>query len=177
MNLTINGEQRNFDAPMTVEQLLGDIGLDPRKVAVERNLEIVPKSDYGDQTLDEGDKLEIVHFIGGGAPDEVKARDGVSLDDADTWTVAGRTFTSRLIIGTGKYEDYDLNRRAAEAAGCEIITVAVRRVNLTDPDQPLLVDYLDPEKYTYLPNTAGCFTADDALRTLRLAREAGGWTW
>jgi thiazole synthase len=64
---------------------------------------------------------------------------------------------------------------AAEAAGSEIITVAVRRVNLTDPDQPMLVDYLDPKKYTYLPNTAGCFTADDAVRTLRLAREAGGW--
>ncbi len=173
MNLTINGEQRNFDVPMTVEQLLGDIGLDPRKVAVECNLEIVPKSSYGDRTLDDGDKLEIVHFIGGGAPDEVKGN--VSLDDKDTWTVAGRTFTSRLIIGTGKYKDYDLNRRAAEAAGSEIITVAVRRVNLTDPDQPLLVDFLDPEKYTYLPNTAGCFTSDDALRTLRLAREAGGW--
>ena len=175
MNLTINGEQRHFDPPLTVEQLLGDIGLDPRKVAVERNLEIVPKSNYGALKLDDGDNLEIVHFIGGGAPDEVKGRDGVSLDDQDTWTVAGRTFTSRLIIGTGKYKDYDLNRRAAEAAGAEVITVAVRRVNLTDPDQPLLVDYLDPEKYTYLPNTAGCFTTGDALRTLRLAREAGGW--
>ncbi|MDA0305421.1 MAG: sulfur carrier protein ThiS [Proteobacteria bacterium] len=173
MNLTINGEQRNFDAPITLEQLLGDIGLDPRKVAVECNLEIVPKSSYGGRTLDDGDKLEIVHFIGGGAPDEAKGT--MSMDDKDTWTVAGRTFTSRLIIGTGKYKDYDLNRRAAEAAGSEIITVAVRRVNLTDPDQPLLVDYLDPEKYTYLPNTAGCFTSDDALRTLRLAREAGGW--
>jgi thiazole synthase len=173
MNLKINGEQRHFDAPITVEQLLGEIGLDPRKVAVECNLEIVPKSKYAGISLNDGDKLEIVHFIGGGAPDEVKAKKTKAEDD--TWEVAGRTFTSRLIIGTGKYEDYEINRLAAEAAGSEMITVAVRRVNLDDPSKPLLVDYLDPKKYTYLPNTAGCFTADDALRTLRLAREAGGW--
>ena len=175
MQLTINGEQRNFASPMAVEKLLGEIGLDPRKVAVERNLEIVPKSGYAGVALDDGDRLEIVHFIGGGAPDEAKAKGTKPQADEDTWEVAGRTFSSRLIIGTGKYEDYEVNRLAAEAAGSEIITVAVRRVNLDDPSKPLLVDYLDPEKYTYLPNTAGCFTADDALRTLRLAREAGGW--
>ncbi len=89
--------------------------------------------------------------------------------------VAGRKLSSRLIIGTGKYESYEQNAAAAEAAGAEMVTVAVRRVNLTDKDKPLLVDYLDPEKYVYLPNTAGCFTAEDAIRTLRLAREAGGW--
>ena len=175
MQLTVNGEPRNFDPPMTVEKLLGEIGLDPRKVAVERNLEIVPKSGYAGVELGDGDRLEIVHFIGGGAPDEAKTRDTKPQADEDTWEVAGRTFSSRLIIGTGKYEDYEVNRLAAEAAGSEIITVAVRRVNLDDPSKPLLVDYLDPKKYTYLPNTAGCFTADDALRTLRLAREAGGW--
>ena len=94
---------------------------------------------------------------------------------SDTFEVAGRTFSSRLIIGTGKYKDYAENAAAAEAAGAEIVTVAVRRVNLTDRDKPMLVDYVSPEKYTYLPNTAGCFTAEDAIRTLRLAREAGGW--
>jgi thiazole synthase len=175
MHLTINGEQKKFDPPMTVEQLLGEIGLDPRKVAVERNLEIVPKSNYAGISLDDGDRLEIIHFIGGGAPDEAKAKQPQSLSDDDTWEVAGKRFKSRLIIGTGKYEDYEVNRLAAEAAGAEIITVAIRRVNLDDPSKPLLVDYLDSKKYTYLPNTAGCFTTDDALRTLRLAREAGGW--
>ena len=175
MHLTINGEQKKFDPPMTVEQLLGEIGLDSRKVAVERNLEIVPKSNYAGISLDDGDRLEIIHFIGGGAPDEAKAKQPQSLSDDDTWEVAGKRFKSRLIIGTGKYEDYEVNRLAAEAAGAEIITVAIRRVNLDDPSKPLLVDYLDPKKYTYLPNTAGCFTTDDALRTLRLAREAGGW--
>ncbi len=93
----------------------------------------------------------------------------------DTWTVAGRTFSSRLIVGTGKYKTYQENADAARAAGAEIVTVAVRRVNLTDPNQPMLVDYVRPDEFTYLPNTAGCFTGEDAVRTLRLAREAGGW--
>ena len=94
----------------------------------------------------------------------------------DTWSVAGRTFRSRLIVGTGKYKDYAQNAAAAEAAGAEIVTVAVRRVNLTDRDKPMLVDYVKPDRFTYLPNTAGCFTGEEAVRTLRLAREAGGWT-
>jgi thiazole synthase len=94
----------------------------------------------------------------------------------DILTIAGRAFTSRLIIGTGKYADYAENAAAAEAAGAEIVTVAVRRVNLTDPNAPMLADFIDPQKFTYLPNTAGCFTGEDAVRTLRLAREAGGWS-
>ncbi|MCA1748582.1 MAG: thiazole synthase [Sphingomonadales bacterium] len=108
----------------------------------------------------------MVHFVGGG--------DHGRLDD-DTWTVAGRSFRSRLIIGTGKYRDFEQNAAALEASGAEIVTVAVRRVNVTDPDAPILTDFIDPKKVTYLPNTAGCFTAEEAIRTLRLAREAGGW--
>jgi len=95
--------------------------------------------------------------------------------EADSWTVAGRTFTSRLIVGTGKYKSFEENAAAVEACGAQIVTVAVRRVNIADPKQPMLTDYIDPKKVMYLPNTAGCFTADDAIRTLRLAREAGGW--
>src|SRR5450432_14173 len=102
--------------------------------------------------------------------------DGSSPLADDTWSVAGRTFRSRLIIGTGKYKDYAQNAAAAEAAGAEIVTVALRRVNLSDPSQPMLVDYVKPDRFTFLPNTAGCFTGEDAVRTLRLAREAGGWT-
>ena len=94
---------------------------------------------------------------------------------ADTWTVAGRTFSSRLIIGTGKYKSFEENAAAVAASGAEIVTVAVRRVNVTDPNAPRLSDFIDPKKVVYLPNTAGCFTAEDAMRTLRLAREAGGW--
>lgn len=97
------------------------------------------------------------------------------LDGSDSYEIAGTRYRSRLIIGTGKYKDYAQNAAALEASGAEIVTVALRRVNLSDPDQPKLVDFIDPEKYTYLPNTAGCFTGEDAVRTLRLAREAGGW--
>ncbi len=168
MELTINGEPRRFDGPLSVAQLLSDLDLDARKIALERNLEIVPRSAFDATTLGDGDRIEIVHFIGGGDAAKDSAPE-------DTWTVAGRTMHSRLIIGTGKYKDYEENRRAAEAAECEMITVAVRRVNLTDRSQPLLVDSLDPKKYIFLPNTAGCFSGEDAVRTLRLAREAGGW--
>jgi thiazole synthase len=94
----------------------------------------------------------------------------------DSWSVAGRTFTSRLIVGTGKYKSFEENAAAVEASGAEIVTVAVRRVNIADPKQPMLTDFIDPKKVTYLPNTAGCFTAEEAIRTLRLAREAGGWS-
>jgi thiazole synthase len=96
-------------------------------------------------------------------------------DETDTWTVAGRTFRSRLIVGTGKYKSLEETAAAIEASGTEIVTVAVRRVNLSDPNAPMLQDFVDPKVYTYLPNTAGCHTAKDAVRTLRLAREAGGW--
>jgi thiazole synthase len=161
ITITLNGEVRRFHCGGSVADLVREIGLEPAKVAVERNLEIVPRSTLSDVTLCDGDILEIVHFVGGGQD--------------DSWAVAGRTFRSRLIVGTGKYKDFEQNAAALIASGAEIITVAVRRVNVSDPKAPMLTDYIDPEKYTYLPNTAGCFTADDAIRTLRLAREAGGW--
>ena len=101
--------------------------------------------------------------------------DGSLVLDEDAWTLAGRRFRSRLIVGTGKYKDFVETAAAIEASGAEIVTVAVRRVNLSDPNAPMLQDYVDPKRYTYLPNTAGCHTAQDAVRTLRLAREAGGW--
>jgi thiazole synthase len=170
LNVTINGEARSFGGAICVRDLLTTLGQDPAKVAVERNLEIVPRSQYADIMVGEGDKLEIVHFIGGGnAPVETPRID-------KPFVIAGKTFKSRLIIGTGKYKSYEDNARALEASGAEIVTVAVRRVNLTDPSQPKLVDFIDPKKVTYLPNTAGCFTGEEAVRTLRLAREAGGWT-
>ena len=166
--ITINGESRPLGASQNLAALLQSLGIDARKVAVELNLEIVPRSAYDATSVAPGDRLEIVHFIGGGADD-------LALVDADPLEVAGRTYRSRLLVGTGKYKDFEETARAIAASGAEIVTVAVRRVNVTDPSQPMLVDYVDPKRYTYLPNTAGCFTADDAVRTLRLAREAGGW--
>jgi thiazole synthase len=91
--------------------------------------------------------------------------------------LAGKTYTSRLIIGTGKYKSYADNAAALEASGAEIVTVAVRRVNVTDRSKESLLDYIDPERYFILPNTAACYTADDAVRTARLAREAGLSNW
>src|SRR5216684_8398285 len=91
----------------------------------------------------------------------------------DKFELAGRVFKSRLIVGTGKYRDFAETKRAVDAAGAEIVTVAVRRVNITDPRKENLLDVLDPQRYTILPNTAGCYTADEAIRTARLAREAG----
>ena len=93
----------------------------------------------------------------------------------DLLKVGTYTFKSRLIVGSGKYRDFATTKAATEASGAEMITVAVRRVNITDPGKENLLDYIDPEKYVILPNTAGCFNAEDAVRTLRLAREAGGW--
>ena len=163
LSLTLNGEPRRA-APGSIADLVRSLELDPAKVAVERNGEIVPRSTLGEVALGDGDVLEIVHFVGGGeGPGD------------DSWTVAGRTFRSRLIVGTGKCKDFEQNAAAVEASGAEIVTVAVRRVNVSDPKAPMLTDYIDPKKITYLPNTAGCFTAEDAIRTLRLAREAGGW--
>ena len=168
LSLTVNGEPRRIAAGSTIAALVSQLGLNPAKVAVERNGEIAPRAKLGEVVLGDGDVLEIVHFVGGGSGD-------VQADDNDTWTVAGRTFRSRLIVGTGKYRDFAQNAAAVAAAGAEIVTVAVRRVNVSDPAAPMLTDFIDPAKVTYLPNTAGCFTAEDAIRTLRLAREAGGW--
>jgi len=164
LSLTVNGEPRRIAAGSTIADLVRSLELNPQKVAVERNGEIAPRSTLADIGLDDGDVLEIVHFVGGG--------NGAA---DDSWTVAGRTFRSRLIVGTGKYKDFAQNAAAVEASGAEIVTVAVRRVNVSDPKAPMLTDFIDPKKITYLPNTAGCFTAEDAIRTLRLAREAGGW--
>ena len=93
----------------------------------------------------------------------------------DKLKVANKKFNSRLIVGTGKYKSMSECAKAIKLSGADIVTVAVRRVNISDKNKPLLMDYIDPKKITYLPNTAGCFTSEDALRTLRLAREIGGW--
>lgn len=162
-SIILNGAPHR-SAAATIAELVRELDLAPEKVAVERNGAIVPRSTLAEAPLAEGDTLEIVHFVGGG-----------DHTGKDTWTVAGRTFRSRLIVGTGKYKSFEQNAAAVEASGAEIVTVAVRRVNVSDPKAPMLTDFIDPRKITYLPNTAGCFTGEEAVRTLRLAREAGGW--
>jgi len=93
----------------------------------------------------------------------------------DKFIIANKKFNSRLIVGTGKYKSMNECAKAVKLSGADIVTVAVRRVNISDKRKPLLMDYIDPKKITYLPNTAGCFNSEEALRTLRLAREIGGW--
>ena len=97
------------------------------------------------------------------------------MSTKDEFIVGKKKFSSRLIVGTGKYRNMSECAKAIKISGADIVTVAVRRVNISDKSKPLLMDYIDPNKITYLPNTAGCFTSDEALRTLRLAREIGGW--
>ena len=97
------------------------------------------------------------------------------MKNKDLFLIAKRKFYSRLIVGTGKYKNMQECAKAIKISGAQIVTVAVRRVNIVDKKKPLLMDYIDPKKITYLPNTAGCFTSEEALRTLRLAREIGGW--
>jgi thiazole synthase len=167
ISIRVNGEHRRIAEGLTIAELAAELGLEATKVAVERNLEVVPRSTLANVKVEDGDELEIVHFVGGGDHAGPIADDG--------WTVAGRRFRSRLIVGTGKYKSFAENAAAVEASGAEIVTVAVRRVNIADRNAPMLTDFIDPKKITYLPNTAGCFTAEDAIRTLRLAREAGGW--
>jgi thiazole synthase len=169
VTITVNGEHKRISAGLTLAQLATEMGLVVEKVAVERNLEVVPRSTLAQVQVEDGDDIEIVHFVGGGDHQAVESV------DQDSWTVAGRTFRSRLIVGTGKYKDFAQNAAAVEASGAEIVTVAVRRVNVSDRNAPMLTDFIDPKRFTYLPNTAGCFDGESAIRTLRLAREAGGW--
>jgi thiazole synthase len=162
--LTINGEEQTLPAPLTVAELLERLGHDRRRVAVEVNREIVPAARHAERRLAANDRVEIVTLVGGGAPDPTPP--------ADKPLVIGKfAFTSRLITGTGKYASYELMRDCLEASGCEVTTVAVRRERLLDKQGRNILDYLDLKRYTILPNTAGCFSAEDAVRHARLARE------
>jgi thiazole synthase len=157
--ITINAEPRTLPDPLTVADLLRHLGKDPVKLAVEVNRAVVPRIDHTVRRLHDGDAVEIVTLVGGGS------------DGDRPLKVAGFTFTSRLFTGTGKYSSYDLMQKCMEASGCEVTTVAVRRERLIDKDGKSLLDFLDLKKLTILPNTAGCFSAEDAIRHARLARE------
>jgi thiazole synthase len=161
MKITVNGEIKEVTDRSTVADVVKDLDLTGKRIAVELNKDIVPYGQYENQNLQDGDRLEIVQAIGGGQD--------------DSFTLAGKQYHSRLLVGTGKYKDMEETRLAIEASGAEIVTVAIRRTNIgQNKDEPNLLDVISPDKYTILPNTAGCFTADDAVRTCRLARELLG---
>jgi thiazole synthase len=161
--ITINAEPRTFPTPLTVGDLLRQLGRDPKRLAVEVNEVVVRRDEQEQRALAEGDRVEIVTLVGGGETHEPPADKPLR--------VGPFTFRSRLFTGTGKYATYDLMRDSLAASGCEVTTVAVRRERLVDQQGRNLLDYLDLKRYTILPNTAGCFSADDAIRHARLARE------
>ncbi len=157
----VNGTSRECADNSCVADVLADLSLTGKKIAVELNKDILPFNEYASQVLQAGDRLEIVHAIGGGQDDSL--------------ILAGKAYHSRLLVGTGKYKDLEETRLAIEASGAQIVTVAIRRTNIgQNPGEPNLLDVISPDKYTILPNTAGCYTADDAVRTCRLARELLG---
>lgn len=161
MNILVNGELKEFSNNSVVADVVAELGLENKRIAVELNKEILPYDLYRSTALNDKDRLEIVQAIGGGQP--------------DSFEIAGKTYHSRLLVGTGKYKDLEETRLAIEASGAEIVTVAIRRTNIgQNPDEPNLLDVISPDKYTILPNTAGCFTVDDAVRTCKLARELLG---
>ncbi|MBI5747077.1 MAG: sulfur carrier protein ThiS [Nitrospirae bacterium] len=160
MKIRLNGEERVISDGMTIDALLSTLNVSELSSAVELNLNILDKKDYGKTRLNDGDLVEIISFVGGGAM-------------TDTLTIANIEFGSRLWVGTGKYKDFMETKRAIEASGADVVTVAVRRVNIVDRDKEGLLDYIDPKKYKILPNTAGCYTTEDAIRTAYLARAAG----
>jgi thiazole synthase len=167
MTITVNGEPRPVPDPCTVADLLRALGKDPAKLAVEVNRDVVPRAAHAGHRLRDGDAVEIVTLVGGGEPDPAPPAD-------KPLKVGTFTFTSRLFTGTGKYTSHDLMRRCMAASGCEVTTVAVRRERLVDAQGRSLLDFLDLSKLTILPNTAGCFSAEDAVRHARLARELLG---
>jgi len=161
MQISVNGQPHEVADQATLADFIVTLDLTGKRIAVELNREIVPHGHYDEYTLKDGDRLEIVHAIGGG--------------QSDPLVIAGKPYRSRLLVGTGKYKDMEETRRAVEASGAEIVTVAIRRSNIgQDQSQPNLLDVLPPERYTILPNTAGCYTVEDAVRTCRLARELLG---
>jgi thiazole synthase len=161
LTLTVNDQPQQLPGPLTVAELLRRLGLKTRGLAVEVNRAVVPAARHAEYTLQSGDRVEIATLVGGG-----------SDEPADKPLVIGKfTFHSRLITGTGKYASYELMRDCLAASGCEVTTVAVRRERLIDREGRSILDYLDLRRYTILPNTAGCFSAEDAVRHARLARE------
>jgi thiazole synthase len=171
LHLTVNGKSQQAAPRTTVLGLLTAMGIDPARVAIERNDHVVPRATWTEVALEDGDHLEIVAFIGGGSGGGSGAGSAAGFVD-EPLVIAGRAFRSRLLVGTGKYKTLEQGRDAIRLTGAEIVTVALRRVDLT-PGKPSVLDTIDRARHTLMPNTAGCYTVEDAVRTCRLARELG----
>jgi thiazole synthase len=167
VRIQLNGELHQIPEAFNIRQLLEHLELPTELVAVERNKSVVPKSQWEAIALAAEDQIEVVHFVGGGAGD--------TGDDA--LVIAGRRFSSRLIVGTGKYESMETMVDAHQRSGADMVTVAVRRVDLKAPKGKSFFDHIDTSRFMILPNTAGCYNAEDAVRTAHLGREAGLSEW
>ena len=165
IEIRLNGEALEVPASLNVAQLLEHFDLPKDRVAVEHNRAIVPKTQWEKVGVNGGDELEVVHFVGGGSGNN------------DSFVIAGRTFKSRLIVGTGKYPSNEVMAEAHQRSGTDMVTVAVRRIDLKAPKGQSLLDFIDRQKIMVLPNTAACYNVDDAVRTARLGREAGLSHW
>src|SRR5437016_894794 len=165
IEIRLNGEAREIPAPLSIAELLDHFNLPREYVAIERNRSIVPKQKWDTVALAQGDELEVVHFVGGGS------------DNGDPFVIAGRTFKSRLIVGTGKYATNEVMAEAHRRSGTDMVTVAVRRIDLKAAKGQSLLDFIDRGKIMILPNTAGCYNVEEAVRTARLGREAGLSNW
>jgi thiazole synthase len=163
IDITVNGQSKRLEQPLSIGQLLDQLGLDRHKIAVEVNEQVVPRPRHGEYVLQPGDTVEVVTLVGGGSPEEPP--------EDKPLVIGSFRFRSRLITGTGKYPSYEVMRECLYVSACEVTTVAVRRERLVDQQGRNILDYLDLSRYTILPNTAGCFSAEDAIRHARLARE------
>ena len=172
MKLTVNRKPTEYGGEPTVTALLAHFGVNPQTVAVAVNGDVVPRTDWAQCRLRDGDTVDIVHVVAGGSGD-------AEADDAadDPLIIAGRSFRSRLILGTGKYPDAEVMKAAFAAAECEMVTVAIRHMNLENPAEGSLLEHIDTRRYALLPNTAGATTREQAVRLARLAREATGTHW
>jgi len=167
VTITLNGECRELPDGLTVADLLGRLELRPEHVAVEVNRDLLPRARHAATRLADGDALEVVTLVGGGGGGPPVPAGGA----VEPLVIGPLRFKSRLLVGTGKYATMEQMRDCLEASGTEVVTVAVRRERLVDREGRNLLDFLDPARYTILPNTAGCFSAEEALRTARLGRE------
>jgi thiazole synthase len=163
VRIRLNGESQEIPDSLSVRQLLEHLNLPMDRLAVERNRKVVSRSDWDAVRVRSDDEIEVVHFVGGG-------------DGGSGLVIAGQEFSSRLIVGTGKYSSHEVMAEAHRRSGTEMVTVAVRRVDLKAREESLL-SWIDTSQVRILPNTAACYTADDAVRTAHLGREAGLSNW
>jgi thiazole synthase len=175
MRLTVNGRPAEVQGPISITGLLTARGVAPERVVVAVGGAVVPRERWDATWLQEGDVVEVVHIVAGGAEEGPAGPEG--WRDPQPLVIAGRAFRSRLFCGTGKFPSPDVARRALEASGTEMVTVAIRYMNLDGGGGPSILDEVDLKRYHLLPNTAGATTVDQAVHMARLARAATGTNW